>query len=52
MTDDMPTLSFKKSYKRCPCCIETKSRRKPKADRSTRRAARPLELVHTDIAGP
>eukprot|EP00961_Rhodomonas_salina_P167796 2262071-Rhodomonas_salina.1 len=49
--DDVPTLSFEKTHARCADCMTTKSTRQPRGSRSQRRAARPLELIHMDIAG-
>eukprot|EP00961_Rhodomonas_salina_P065425 879824-Rhodomonas_salina.1 len=51
-SDHVPALSFEKTHARCADCMTTKSTHQPRGGRSQRRAARPLELIHMDIAGP
>eukprot|EP00961_Rhodomonas_salina_P271977 3675166-Rhodomonas_salina.1 len=51
-SDDLPTLSFDKTFKQCTDCMAAKSTRRNRPGRSTCRAAKPLDLIHMDIAGP
>eukprot|EP00961_Rhodomonas_salina_P193512 2612322-Rhodomonas_salina.1 len=51
-SDDLPSLSFAKTNTPCRDCMITKGTHRNRPPLSQRRATRPLELVHMDIAGP
>jgi transposase InsO family protein len=50
MADDLPTFKVDMTWQ-CTACMQGKAKAQP-FPRSTTRASKPLELVHSDIAGP